>query len=97
MVTCSFCAEQVHGDAPACPHCGRTLAGGASVAPASPRGAAPYVALGCTVASILLTATSCGLAVMIREYREFTAPLTLIFGCAALALGWFAFRRFSRK
>jgi hypothetical protein len=61
------------------------------------RSAAPYVALGCAVVSILLTATSCGLAVMVREYREFTVPLTLIFGLAALAGGSFALVRLSRR
>jgi hypothetical protein len=38
-----------------------------------------------------------GVAVLIREYREFTVPLSLLFGMAAVALGaaggWLSLRR----
>ena len=48
---------------------------------------------GLLVVSVLM----CGLAAMIRQYREFTLPLTLLLGCGALVLGWIAYRNFSRS
>ena len=45
------------------------------------------VAAGCAALSALLMVLSLGLAAMIRQYREFTVPLVLLSGLAAVVLG----------
>ena len=61
----------------------------------SDRGAKPYVAAGCAGASALMMLFACGMAAMIRQYRELTVPLSLLSALAAVVMGVIAFRAFS--
>lgn len=54
-----------------------------------------YAAAGCAGISAVLMVLSCGLAAMIRQYREFTVPLVFLLGAAAVVLGLIAYWAFS--
>ena len=55
------------------------------------------VAAVCAALSAALMVLSCGLAAMIRQYREFTVPLVLLSGLAFVVLGVIAFRGFMAR
>jgi hypothetical protein len=56
-----------------------------------------YVAGGVAALLVLLAVSMCGLAAMLRQYREFTVPLALVLGGGALALGVTAYFTLSRR
>lgn len=96
MKKCRFCAEEIQDEAQVCRFCGRDLATSVSEAPENQSRQTAYLALGCTGALALMSCSMFGIAALIRQYREFTVPLTLLLGCATLCLGWIAYRKFSR-
>jgi hypothetical protein len=53
-------------------------------------------AVGAALSAVLMV-LSFGLAAMIRQYREFTVPLVLLLGLAALVLGVIALRAFMTR
>lgn len=97
MKTCAFCAGEMDDQARVCPLCGRASAGGGSDTPPAQTKGMGWLALGCAGGLLVVSLLMCGTALMIRQYRELTLPLTLVLGCAALALGWIAYRNFSRR
>ena len=56
-----------------------------------------YGAAGCAAVLALLTLTMCGLAALIRQYREFTVPLGLVFFVLAVFFGGGAYVRLRRR
>ncbi|HET8643880.1 MAG TPA: hypothetical protein VFO85_00230 [Vicinamibacteria bacterium] len=56
-----------------------------------------YVALALAVGFLVLSMVMCGMTAMLRQYREFTVPLTLLLGLGTLVLGGFAASRLLRK
>ncbi len=54
------------------------------------------VMLGCAAAAVILMVTMCGLAALVRQYREITVPLSLVFLALAVFFGrdaWASRRR----
>jgi amino acid transporter len=56
-----------------------------------------YVAAGCAAILVVLTLTMCGLAALVRQYREFTVPLSLVFFVLAVFFGGGAYARLRRR
>ena len=56
-----------------------------------------YGAAGCAAVLAVLALTTCGMAALLRQYREFTVPLGLVFFVLAVFLGGGAYARLRRR